>query len=101
MEEIKGRLLLFFHMTPFLCFTAPRYNFGRFRRCLWAVQIYDGRGGGGGRAVELALFSFFFYDGHGRIAESRPPLVKEMAERRPNHTGGSGGAGCRTGGGRG
>lgn len=49
------------------------------------MQIYDGRGRGGGRAVELALF--FFYDGDGHIAQSHPPLVKEIAERRPNYTG--------------
>lgn len=40
----------------------------------------------GGRAVELA-HCLFFYDGDGHTAQSRPPLVKEIAGRRPNYTG--------------
>lgn len=45
------------------------------------MQIYDGRGRGGGRAVELAHFFFM------TATATSPPLVKEIAERRPNYTG--------------
>lgn len=65
-----------FQMTPFCVLQPPRYNFGRFRRCLWLVQIYDGRGQGSGRLVELAIFLFFiifFYDGDSHIASSFRP----------------------------